>query len=59
MRRPASKQTASVLDQKEVDFFIDRLIEILLQQVEDNNENEYQEKTSRMVETVPTNGSRI
>ena len=48
-----------MLNQKEVDFFIDRLIEILLQQVEDNNENEYQEKTSRMVETIPTNGSRI
>lgn len=42
MRKPALKQAVPVLDPKEVDFFIDRLIEILLQQVEDNNENEYE-----------------
>ena len=47
MKNPESKQAVPVLDQKEVDFFIDRLIEILFQQVEDNNENEY-EKLSRI-----------
>jgi len=52
MRKTASKQTAPVVDQKEVDFFIDRLIEILLQQVEDNNENEYEEKTGRLSKTL-------
>lgn len=42
MRKPASKQAVPALDQKEVDFFIDRLIEILMLQVEDKNENEYE-----------------
>ena len=42
---------APVLDQKEVNFFIDRLIEVLLQQVEDNNENEH-EKLSGIHTTV-------
>jgi len=52
MKKLAQKQSAPALDQKEVDFFIDRLIEILLQQVEGNNENEYEEKTRRVSEVV-------
>jgi hypothetical protein len=52
MRKSTQKQSAPVLDQKEVDFFIDRLIEILLQQVEDNNENENEEKTRRIPQAV-------
>jgi len=53
MRKSTSKQTVPALDQKEVDFFIDRLIEILMQQVEDNNENEDKyEKTNRIHQAV-------
>ncbi|MFZ2149664.1 MAG: hypothetical protein WAV15_00720 [Minisyncoccia bacterium] len=52
MRKATQNQSAPALDQKEVDFFIDRLIEILLQQVEDNNENEHEEKTRRVSEAV-------
>ena len=51
MEKSAPKQAVPEIDQKEVDFFIDRLIEILLQQVEDNNENEY-EKTDRIHQAV-------
>ena len=51
MVKSAPKQAVLELDQKEVDFFIDRLIEILLQQVEDKNENEY-EKTNRIHQAV-------
>ena len=51
MEKSAPKQAVLELDQKEVDFFIDRLIEILLQQVEDKNENEY-EKTNRIHQAV-------
>jgi len=53
MKKTASKQAVLALDQKEVDFFIDRLIEILMQQVEDNNENENKyEKTNRIHQVV-------
>ena len=51
MKKTASKQVVPVLDQKEVDFFIDRLIEIFMQQVEDKNENKY-EKTNRIHKAV-------
>ncbi len=38
------------LDPKELDFFVERLAQILLMQVE--NENEHEEKTYRVSEAV-------
>ena len=45
------------LNPKDEEFFIERFAQILLMQLE--HENEYEEKTSRLFKTIPTNGSRI
>ena len=45
------------LNSKEVDFFVERLAQILLMQLE--YENEHEEKTSRLPKTLQTDSSRI